>query len=149
MVFIVFFNHVVKHGDMIRISCREVLSLTRMNMGNHSIGDLLSELCTELIGQKDPRSHHKGCEGLLCLIQTTNQITDHDQSLASASWNVNLAKLHQLHFGEAAALVGSKLHGENSNGSTIPWQTQACQELFRTCRNEVQYQTLLYSSSYF
>jgi hypothetical protein len=24
-------------------------------------------------------------------------------------------------------LVGSKLHGENSNGSTIPWQTQACQ----------------------
>ncbi len=148
-MFIVEFDHVVKHGNLIRISCREMLSLTRMNMGNHSIGDLLSEFCTELIGQKDPGSHHKGCEGLLCLIQTTDQITDHDQGLATASGHIHLAHTNQFHLGEATALVGAKLHGENSNGSTIPWQTQACQELFRTCRNEVQYQTLLYSSSYF
>ena len=96
--------------DLAGISRAKVMCLTRVYMHHRSIGNVLQELCRQLL-----RKHDSWCNYHNRLRDTIGKlfdsISDHGQSLTSSSGHDHLTFIVMLHGTGSTLLVLTKNHG--------------------------------------
>lgn len=104
------FDLIIPSKDLTWIGCAKVMSLTRMHVHYRSIGDVLQELCRQLLCEHDSWSHHhnrlRNAIGKL-----SDCIENHGWSLTSSSGHEHLTFAVLLHSTVSTVLMGTKNHG--------------------------------------
>jgi len=98
--------------DLTRVSGREVMSFSTVNVKNVSIGSInvLQELRAQLLSKKDTRSNNNSSHTIVDILTVDNQIVEHNGSLTTPSGDDNLTLVKCQHRIQSILLVGSELH---------------------------------------
>jgi len=98
--------------DLTRVSGREVMSFTTVNMKNMSIGSInvLQELRAKLFCQQNTRSNNNSSHTVVDILTVDNQIVEHNWGFTAASRNHDLTLVKCQHRVQSILLVGTELH---------------------------------------